>query len=102
VLQGLFSKISNQQSTLSIVLSTLVIAALFNPFRRRIQGFIDHRFYRRRYNAEATLQAFAATLRDEVDIDRLSSHLVSVVEETMQPESGAVAEGSGQAPFLAN
>jgi hypothetical protein len=87
VLQALFSKISNQQSTLSIVLSTLAIAALFNPLQRYFQRAIDRRFFRRRYNAEATLQAFAATLRDEVDLDELSSHIISVVQETMQPKS---------------
>jgi hypothetical protein len=78
---------SQQQSPLVIVLSTLAIAALFAPLRRQIQNVIDRRFYRRKYHAEKTIAAFSAVLREEVDLDKLETALLSVIEETFQPES---------------
>ncbi|MDQ4077305.1 MAG: hypothetical protein M3220_13785 [Chloroflexota bacterium] len=85
LLQQLFRSLTGHDSNAAIVISTLAIAALFNPLRQRIQEFIDRRFYRRKYDAQQTLAAFGQTVRNEVELDKLTGELLRVIEETMQP-----------------
>ncbi len=87
VLQAAITAVSGQQSPIAIVISTLFIAALFNPLHQRVQAFIDRRFFRSKYDAAQTLARFAQTARDEVEIDALTAELIRVTCETVQPES---------------
>jgi hypothetical protein len=90
LLQRLFTILTGQQSPIAIVASTLMIAALFSPIRRRVQDFIDRRFYRRKYDAQQVLAQFAIVARDETDLDRLGARLVSAVDVSLSPASVAV------------
>jgi hypothetical protein len=77
-------------SDLAIAASTLIMAALFQPARRRIQGWIDHLFYRRKYDAARTIDDFSSRLRDEIDLDALNEELLTVVAQTMHPTHASV------------
>jgi hypothetical protein len=85
LLQRLFVLLTGQRSTLAIVASTLLIAALFSPLRRWVQALVDRRFYRRKYDARKTLAAFSTKLRDETELESLNNDLMGIVTETMQP-----------------
>jgi len=90
LLQSVFETASGEQSPIAIVVSTLIIAALFGALRRRVQDFIDRRFYRRKYDAEKTLAAFGQFVRDETDMAALTAELLRVTQETMQPEQATI------------
>ena len=84
-LQYAFRALTGSETQLAVVASTLAIAALFVPLRRRVQAFMDRRFYRKKYDAGRVLAAFSTTLRDETDLERLTPEVLRVVRETVQP-----------------
>ena len=98
VLQSLFRSVTGQQAPIAIVVSTLIIAALFQPLRQRSQAFVDRRFYRRKYDTEKTLETFAVNVRDEVDLKKIDDTLLQVIVDTMQPTHVSLwlREGDGQ------
>ena len=90
VIQGGVTAVTGTQSPLAIVLSTLLVAALFSPLRRRVQTAVDRRFYRQKYDAQQILAQFAQTARDEVELENLTNELTRIVQETMQPEQASI------------
>jgi hypothetical protein len=96
LLQALFRAVTGQSSDLTIAVVTLGVAALFNPWRRRVQTFIDRRFYRRKYDATRTLTSFTSRLREESDLDRLTDEMVTVIAQTVQPATVSVWLVEGQ------
>ncbi len=98
LLQSLFTSLSGEQSPAAVVISTLLIAALFNPLRRRIQEFIDRRFYRQKYNAEQALAEFAAAASRETDLKTLTNQLTATVEQTLQPVQSSLWFKADQKP----
>jgi hypothetical protein len=95
-LQALSRAAVGQHSDLAIAIVTLAVAALFNPLRRRLQLFVDRRFYRHKYDAARTLAALSTRLRDEVDLDQMAGELAAVIQETMQPASVSLWLREGQ------
>ena len=98
MLQGPFRALTGQDSSLAVVASTLLIAALFNPLRRRVQSFVDRRFYRKKYDAERVLADFSATLREVTDLGKLDEGLISTVRGAVQPEHASLWLRPGAGP----